>query len=73
MDFDQLQKELKKAEQNKWNALDEFHRCEIQCKDLAEKLRNSCLEKFGKHDMIRDQGKYDFHTHHLCSRCGAYR
>jgi len=72
-DFEQLKQNVIEINQKKRDAL-------IQVRDYGKKLtdatillRKACVEKYGSHDMKRDQEDYDFHTHYICTRCGEYR
>ena len=72
-DFDKLKKDVTDISQKKRDALRQFRIYEKKLTEVTSLLRKTCIEKYGSHDMERDQEDYDFHTHYVCTRCGEYR
>jgi len=72
MDHNEIKTEIKKVSEKRLEIMNNLDVLKKELVELEKKLKENCVKEFGGHNMVRDWGEYDFHTHYECARCGHF-
>lgn len=72
-DFTSLKLKISEIDRQKSVYIGKVIKLEREHKILTKKLKEMCVDVFGRHNMVRDLDEYDFHTHYICTRCSEFR